>query len=88
MLGRLTSLTNTDSQIFLLLRLNHENGQLSSIYRQQVSQATHSNPTHYFLPAAVPLSTKPIISTNKLNSFQARSLVNAAVLALLPWFPN
>lgn len=69
MQGRLTSLTNTDSQTFLLLKLNHENEQLSSIYLQQVSQATHTTPTHfYFLPAAVPLNTKPIISTNKLNS--------------------
>lgn len=53
-------------------------------------QVTCSTPTDfYFLPAAaVPLNTKPIIGTNKLNSFQARSLVNAATLALLAWFPN
>lgn len=31
---------------------------------------------------------KPITGANKLNSFQARSLANAAALDLLPWFPN
>lgn len=51
--------------------------------------ASKSAPTHfYFLPAAVPLNTKPITGTNKLNSFQAGSLVSAAALALLAWFPN
>lgn len=36
----------------------------------------------------MPLNTKAITGTNKLNSFQAGSLVNAAALALLAWFPN
>lgn len=78
------SLKNTDSQP-LLLRLVP----LSKASDFQVSQVSRSTPTHfYFLPAAVPLNTKAITGTNKLNSFQAGSLVNAAALALLAWFPN